>query len=121
MGEAKGGSVMDNYKAVYRILSFLEKSEQYDEFDGEDFNAEYFGLTDRQWASTLERMTDDGYIKGVVVRFGADGYPAVSVPQPRITSKGLEYLQDNAAMRKASNAAKGVTEAGLNSSTTSRA
>jgi hypothetical protein len=56
-------------------------------------------------------MIDDGHIKGIVVRFDADGYPAVSIPQPRITGKGLEYLQDNAAMRKASNAAKGVIEA----------
>jgi hypothetical protein len=102
---------MDNhFKTVYRILTFLKKSEQYDEFDGESFTPEYFGLTARQWALTLERMTDDGHIKGVCIRRGVDGYASVSLLQPRITSKGLEYLEENSLMRKAANLAEGIAE-----------
>ena len=101
---------MDNFKAVYRILNFLVKSEQNDEFDGDSFTPEHFGITSRQFARTLERMIDDGHIKGVAVRFGADGYPCVSLPDPRITSKGLEYLEENSFMRKAARLAKGIRE-----------
>jgi hypothetical protein len=102
---------MDSFKTVYRILSFLKKSEQFDEFDDESFGAGHFNLTDRQWASTLERMADDGHIKGVSVRYGADGYAEVSLHNPRVTSKGLEYLEENSLMRKAARLAKGIREA----------
>jgi hypothetical protein len=100
----------DNEKITYRILSFLRKSERYDEFDDESFTPEHFGVTDRQFALTLERMIDDGHVKGVSVKFGADGYPDVRVPDPRITRKGLEYLQENDLMRKAARLAKGIDE-----------
>ena len=101
---------MDNFKAAYRILSFLRKSEQFDEFDGESFTPEYFGLTGKQWASALERMIDDGHIKGVSIHFGVDDYAAISLSRPRITTKGLEYLEENSLMRKAARLAKGIRE-----------
>lgn len=98
---------MNNSKAVYRILSFLKCAEKYAEFDSEDFDAGYFKLTDKQWANTLERLTDDGYIKGVKVRTGADGYTVVSIPNPRITSAGLDYLENNPTMQSVSAELKG--------------
>ena len=101
---------MDNFKAVYRILNFLKKSEQYDEFDDERFNPKHFELTDRQFARTLERMIDDQHVKGIAIKFGADDYPAISLSDPRITSKGLEYLEENSLMRKAAKLAKGIRE-----------
>jgi len=101
---------MDNFKTVYRILNFLKKSELNDEFDDESFTSEYFGLTDRQWASTLERIIDDGHVKGVSIRFGADGYAVISISNPRITTKGLEYLVENSLMRKAARLVKGIRE-----------
>jgi hypothetical protein len=101
---------MDHFKTVYRILSFLKKSEQNDEFDDKSFTPEYFGLTDRQWALTLTRLIDDGHIKGVSVRTGADGYMMISLSAPMITTKGLEYLEENSLMRKAVNLIKGVKE-----------
>ena len=101
---------MDNFKTVYRILNFLKKSEQFDEFDDESFTAEYFGLTDRQWVSTLERMIDDSHVKGVSVRYGADDYAMLGISHPRITTKGLEYLEENSLMQKAAQFAKGIRE-----------
>ena len=101
---------MDHFKAVYRILNFLKKSEQYDEFDDENFTAEYFKITERQWALTLERLIDDGHVKGVSIRCGADDYAVLTLTQPRITTKGLEYLEENYLMRKAARIAKGIRE-----------
>jgi len=83
---------MDNFKAVYRILNFLKKSEQFDEFDDENFTAGHFELNSRQWALVLERMIDEGIIKGVSVRWGACA--EVSWVHPRITMKGLIYLAE---------------------------
>jgi hypothetical protein len=101
---------MDNFKAVYRILSFLKKSEDFDEFDDEFFSPQHFNLTARQFALTLERLIDDGHVKGVSVRFGADGYPEYTLSDPRITTAGLEYLQENSLMQKAARIAKGIRE-----------
>ena len=101
---------MEYFKTVYRILMYLKKSEQFEEFDGDSFSAAYFKLTDRQWASTLERLIDDGHVKGVSVKYGADGYAAVSISNPRLTTKGLEYLEENSLMRKAAKLAKGIRE-----------
>ena len=101
---------MDYFKIVYRILTFLKKSELRDEFDDEHFTPEYFGITDRQFALTLERMIDDRHIKGVSVKIGADGYATVSMSSPMITTAGLEYLEENSLMQKAARLAKGVRD-----------
>ena len=101
---------MDHFKAVYRILNFLKISEQHDEFDRESFAHEYFDLTERQWVMTLVRMIDDGHVKGISVTIGADGHAMISMSIPMITSKGLEYLEENSFMRKAARLAKGIKE-----------
>ena len=101
---------MNNHKAVYRILRYLKTSESYDEFDNDNFTCEYFNLTERQFAATLERLIDDSYIKGVMVKFGADGYPAISISQPRITSRGLDYLEHDIRMLEQAKLAKGISE-----------
>ena len=101
---------MDHFKAVYRILSFLKKSEQFDEFDDESFTAEHFNLTENQWASTLERMIDDRHIKGLSIKYSSDGYAEMSLSNPRITSAGLEYLETNPLMKNIAEQAKGVRE-----------
>ena len=69
-----------------------------------------FNLTDRQWASTLERMIDDGHIKGISIKYGVDGCAVISLTLSRITTAGLENLQENSLMRKAANTAKGIRE-----------
>ena len=101
---------MDYFKTVYRILNFLKKSEENEEFDDEDFTAGYFKLTERQWALTLTRLVRDGYISGVSLKIGADGYIVVSLSAPMITSSGMEYLSENTAVRKAARLLKGIKE-----------
>ena len=101
---------MDYFKSVYRILTFLKLSELHDEFDYEAFTHTRFGLTENQWVKTLERLIDDGHVKGVSIKIGADGYGVVSLLHPTITTKGLEYLEENSLMRKTARLAKGVRE-----------
>ena len=58
---------MDNFKAVYRILSTLEKAMDLIDFDISQIDAKALGVTEQRWARDLEMMADVGYIKGVDV------------------------------------------------------
>ena len=99
---------MDSFKAVYRILNFLKMSELHDEFDDESFTPEYFGITERQFTSTLKRALDDGHIKGIILRTWGYGYAIENLSAPMITTAGLEYLEENSFMKKAARLAKGI-------------
>lgn len=99
---------MDNFKLIYRILRFLDAAAKQDEFDDEGFTAENYGVSDAQWANTLEMLIDRNYIKGVTVKRGADGHLLLSIASPRITLTGLEYLRGDEFMQKMAAEAKGI-------------
>ncbi len=101
---------MDNFKTIYRILRYLEKAMDLDEPDMERISAETLGLSEQRWIAIMEMLTRDQYIAGVSVKRSADGDVAISVSAPRITLRGLEYLQENSLMQKAANLAKGVVD-----------
>lgn len=101
---------MDNFKAVYRILSALEKAMDLPEFDIEQIGPKALGVSEHRWARYLEMMLDVGYVKGVMLRETITGDFIVDAKDIRITLKGLEYLQENSIMQKMYNAAKGVMD-----------
>lgn len=101
---------MDNFKAVYKILSTLEKAMDLPEFDIKMINAEKLGVSEERWCRYIEMMLDVGYIKGVEMYVDITGELNVEAKDMRITLKGLEYLQENTMMRKVYNAAKGIKE-----------
>ena len=97
---------MDNFKAVYKILSALEKAMDYPEFDINDVGSEALGVSEERWARYIEMMVDVGYIKGVSIKRDITG----ATRDVRITLKGLEYLQENSMMKKVYNAVKGIKD-----------
>lgn len=101
---------MDNFKAVYKILTALEKAMDYPEFDIMQVGPEALGVSKERWSRYLEMMADVGYIKGVSIKRDILGELCIDARNVRITLKGLEYLQENTVMRKIYNAAKGITE-----------
>lgn len=101
---------MDNFKAVYKILSALEKAMDLPEFDISQIGAEVIGVSEERWARYIEMMADVGYIKGITVARSITGNTIIRGKDIRITLKGLEYLQENSTMRKMYNAVKGITE-----------
>lgn len=101
---------MDNFKAVYKILTALEKAMDLSEFDIMQVGPEALGVTKERWSRYLEMMADVGYIKGVSIHRDILGEVCVDARNIRITLKGLEYLQENTVMRKIYNAAKGISE-----------
>lgn len=101
---------MDNFKAVYKILSALEKAMDCPEFDIEQVGADALGVSKERWNRYIEMMADVGYIKGVSVYQNIVGDTMVNAKDIRITLKGLEYLQENSIMQKIYKAAKGIRE-----------
>lgn len=101
---------MDDFKAIYRILSALKKAMDYPEFDVSQISAEKLGVSKERWARYIEMLADSGYIKGVCIETDLSGETDVECDYIRITLNGLEYLQENSLMRKAYKAAKGIKE-----------
>ena len=99
---------MDNFKAVYRILSALEKAMDLPEFDISQISASALGVSEQRWARYIEMMVDVGYIKGVSIQSGITNELMIEADDMRITLKGLEYLQENSIMQRIYKAAKGI-------------
>lgn len=103
---------MDNFKIIYKILSFLEKSMDYEEIEIKFINFENLGITRMRWEEIFIMLSNSGYITGITVEQSLSDYsPRIVEPiKPRITLKGLEYLQENSMMKKAYRLAKGIKE-----------
>ena len=101
---------MDNFKAVYRILSALEKAMDLPEFDISQISASALGVSEQRWARYIEMMVDVGYIKGVSIQSGITNELMIEADDMRITLKGLEYLQENSIMQRIYKAAKGIKD-----------
>ena len=101
---------MDNFKAVYKILTALESCMDLEEANTDMFSAERIGVLQERWNKYIEMMMDVGYIKGVKITEYISGEKDVNCERIQITLKGLEYLQENSIMRKIYNGAKGIKE-----------
>ena len=101
---------MDNFKAVYRILSALERAMDLPQFDIEQIGPAALGVSKERWCRYIEMMLDAGYIKGAEISRYITGETAVDARNMRITLKGLEYLQENSIMQKLYKAAKGIAD-----------
>ena len=101
---------MDNFTAVYKILSALEKAMDIPEYDIMQVGPGALDVSKERWARYIEMMADVGYVKGVAITKSITGDTHVDARNIRITLKGLEYLQENSVMQKAFRAAKGIKE-----------
>lgn len=101
--------LIDNFRAVYRILSAMEKAMDLPEFSLEQVGAETLGISKERWLRYIEMLCDAGYIKNArVVDSVAGKY--LDEDNPSITLKGLEYLQENSIMQYLYKAAKGIKD-----------
>lgn len=101
---------MDNFKAVYRILTALEKAMDLPEFDVDQIGPAALHVSEQRWMRYLEMMSDVGYIKGVNITKDITGAYMADTDEIRITLKGLEYLQENSIMQKIYKTAKGIKD-----------
>lgn len=101
---------MDNFVVIYKILNILEKSMDCDAVDMEAMDAKRLGVSENRRLALLKMLADNGYIEGVHIRETCDGMLLVAMPHPRITLKGLEYLEENSMMKRAYRLAKGIKD-----------
>ncbi len=101
---------MDNFKAIYKILSALEASMDLNKANLEMFDATTLEVSKERWNKYIELMVDCGYVKGVRITPYINGNVRIDCSDIQITLKGLEYLQENSLMRKAYKIAKGIAD-----------
>lgn len=101
---------MNNFKAVYWILSKLEEDLDSEKADVSRFDHAALGISEERWNHYMEMMVDCGYVKGVSIQRNVLGETVCECDEIRITLKGLEYLQENSMMRKVYNTLKGIKD-----------
>lgn len=102
--------VIDNFRAVYRILSALERAMDVEEFSlSEHIGADKLGISQERWLKYIEMLCDSGYIKNARVEDSIGG-KYLDEDNPCITLKGLEYLQENSIMQYMYRLAKGIKD-----------
>ena len=101
---------MDNFKAVYKILSQLEHDMDIPEPDLRQIDHEALGVSELRWARYIEMMLSCGYIEDARVVRNMFGEVNYDCHRMKITLKGLEYLQENSAMQKVYKTLKGIKE-----------
>lgn len=101
----------DNFKYIYKILSYLEKAMDYDQIDPDAISPETLKISEQRHRSIMFMLQESGYIKGLISTATFDNVYSFDYSHISITLKGLEYLSENSVMKKMANLAKGIVEA----------
>ena len=101
---------MEDFTVIYKILDLLNKSNDLDSFGLEDISAKRLGVSDNRLLAILLMLLESGYIQGFAIEEDLAGRYLVSQGRPRITLKGLEYLNENSTMKKIYKALKGIKD-----------
>lgn len=101
----------NNFKIIYKILKILESAMECEEFENERISHKALGISEALWCNIIKMLVGNGYVEGVhIVSYMGGRLPGVKLINPCITLKGLEYLEENSLMKKASRVAKGIKE-----------
>lgn len=102
---------MDEFRIIYKILRILQRSMDCEDSDSDILSPERIGLSVPKWSRIMAMLITEGYITGGQTWNTMDcGHPRVALTRPEITLKGLEYLEENALMKRAANLARGIKE-----------
>lgn len=105
----------DYFVLVYRFLSYLYaclKSGERPSWEYLNYGTKDFPIGEEYWNYLLEHLIDDGLVEGLVkVRcIGVkDGFKEMP-DGVKITPRGIEYLQENSAMKRAAEFLKSIKE-----------
>lgn len=101
-----------DFKVIYKILKTLQKWRGREDFTNELISAKAVGLSYESWEQLIIELQKNGYIDGVIYTQSlTDKFPHIVEPiTPRITLKGIEFLEENNLMKKAESALKMIGE-----------
>jgi len=101
----------DYYVIVYQILSYLYVCLKNGErVDAEKLkpNGGMFAINDKYWAYIMDNMADQGFIRGIAIKKGANDTHIGGLERCEITPAGIDNLCDNSRIKKAFEFAKDV-------------
>lgn len=100
----------DFFKAQYKVLKVIRSSMNYSSPDKEAFTAEALDIPKPLYYNIIENLIDEEYIRNAKFkRFFGDSI-VCDISDAKITSKGMEYLENNSTMKKISNILKGIKD-----------
>lgn len=98
---------MDNMKIVYKVLSEVDK--QMDDISFDESFIKGLKVSDNRVNKIIETLLDEGYLTGIKISKSKTGN-IVMFMSPRLTIKGMEFLQENSTMQKIKNGLKDVKD-----------
>lgn len=102
----------DYFVLAYKLLKYLYKclkSGATIDFEYLNHGTKDFPIQEDYWNYLLEKLSNDGYIEGVIVIRSDNGPTLIRKTNIfRITPKGIEYLQENSMMKKAADTVKEI-------------
>ena len=105
---------MDVFKLIYRILKQIRALELSEEPDLALLSPDALKATEIERDNILLKMQEEGLIAGLAVIEVIDRQQKPFImwqrSMPRVTMKGLEYMEENSMMKKAKNILKGFVE-----------
>lgn len=101
---------MENFKIIYKILKSIEESMDYEIFDENVISPGYLGVSKERWKALIIELLDNGYITGILKVPVMGDRVDLKIIKPKLTIKGMQYLEENSMMKKAYNLLKGIRE-----------
>lgn len=101
-------------RTVYKVLKRIHAAEQLEETDPGMFAPGVFDIDAAQRDRIMAMLQAEGLINGVIVRkYAGQRRETVLIDWQalEVTLKGLQYLEENSAMRRAAEEAKGIVGA----------
>lgn len=87
---------------VFQILKAIDVAYENNNFNLEEtLNLEKLKISERRRELLLDELKNNGYITGISVVRAVGGYSAISINNPRLTLTGMDFLENNSAMKKA--------------------
>ena len=92
-----GHTIHADGQMIHKVLLLLDKYKGDESFDYELISASALKMKYAEWERMMCGLQDVGYIRGLIfTQTLSDGFPRLVEPiHPRITLKGMEYLEEN--------------------------
>ncbi|WP_394404860.1 YjcQ family protein [Streptococcus sp. 20-1249] len=92
----------DYWVVVYKVLTYyFKKMKRGEEVDDNELSANSLGINQPYLMNVYRNLFDDGYLTGSQITGDMSGRFYIENPYVvRITTKGIEYLEDNTKMKQ---------------------
>ncbi len=96
---------------IYYILKTIKELKDPYSFDiDSDFDLSKLKMSKNNFYHFFSDLINENYISGIKIRFSSNDIPVLSITNPKVTKKGLEFLENNSSMKKAYNFLKEAKE-----------